>query len=191
MASECAVCFGPIKFLEDKIPDNALSCANKHATCTACVRKLVKQCRCKRCCKGSGLSFTCPLCRCEASIDSVQVLAVIKDSYAEAVACMEGESDSEGDSESDSDAYPEVVPLDPPPEGIVCLGNDGVKIRIGDTVQRVDTPQDEFVVQTIVYVGFEDRSQAEAWNEPGYLIKDAFDLRHASEYRKVDLGVDS
>ena len=96
--SVCPVCFEKMKFIDDDSPDNALACSNGHTTCTVCVRKLVKPCSCRHCAKASGLSFTCPLCRAEASISSVQLLAVIKDSFVEAEVCMDAvESESEGD----------------------------------------------------------------------------------------------
>ena len=95
-----------------------------------------------------------------------------------------------GNADEDSeDEYPEVVELDEPPEGSVCQDRDGVQIGIGDTVKiqydHLGTER-EFVVNTIVYQGFEDRAQAEIWAEPGYMVDDGeTGFVHASDCRKI------
>ena len=58
--------------------------------------------------------------------------------------------------------------LEDAPEGMACEDIDGKLIEIGDTVKiTIGASERTFIVSMISYFGFEDRSQAEVWTEPG------------------------
>lgn len=90
------------------------------------------------------------------------------------------------DFNEEADEYPEVVELEDAPEGMACEDVDGKTIQIGDTVKITSTER-TFIVDMISYHGFEDRSQAEVWSEPGYMLDDTEGTGyvHASACRVV------
>ena len=77
-----------------------------------------------------------------------------------------------------------MVQLPRPPDGAVCRGSDGVKINLGDKVRI--TNEEEIEVCGIQYWGYEDRSEAELWEEPGFLLEFAWGSVPAKECKRVE-----
>lgn len=80
---------------------------------------------------------------------------------------------------------PELVEIEPP-DGVDCTDIDGNVVEIGDRVEMVLTGR-IFHVGEIMYIGYEDREDAEMWDEPGFVLDDEErnGYNNASECRKI------
>ena len=93
--------------------------------------------------------------------------------------------------EGDVDEYPEVTRIDPP-AGIMCHDINNEVVNVGDIVRvgpnrRVNR---YMKVESIVYLGFEDRQAATRFSEPGFMLspnESDMDLVNAGDCEKIDM----
>ena len=84
---QCPVCFEDFDDRGDGVmPDNALTCNNKHAICVDCVGRLAEPSR--KCNAECMLTYKCPVCRIPSCISNFHLLVVTKRSWAKAKACF-------------------------------------------------------------------------------------------------------
>ena len=90
-AKACDICFDTILARYnpsiDIIPDNSISCSNKHQICMECIKKLIKPkngfctedgARMDNCCE---FNYTCPMCRESNCVGRSQIYSIMKGSW--------------------------------------------------------------------------------------------------------------
>ena len=109
----CNICYEETLGTEDAPRDTSLMCSSGHAVCFACIRKLMepKMRKCSASC--CSMAYTCPYCRQEGCIGTINLAALAANSHRASYAkfccggCLERWSelayDSDADSESESE----------------------------------------------------------------------------------------
>lgn len=91
-AELCQVCYEPFREMRKDARisslryDNNLACGNGHYTCFKCVANIAAPAMGDRSGGFSGFVFKCPLCRDHVGLDLFNILRVLRDSSARAVA---------------------------------------------------------------------------------------------------------
>jgi len=82
----CNICYEETLGTEDAPRDTSLMCSSGHAVCFACIRKLMepKMRKCSASC--CSMAYTCPYCRQECCIGTINLAALAANSHRDSYA---------------------------------------------------------------------------------------------------------